>query len=374
MQILKKTNLKAFEKAKKLGPEGVISLIKEKELVGRGGGGFPAGTKWEMVRNAEGNEKYVICNADEGEPGTFKDRLIIEKNPETLVEGIIIAAYAVGAKKAFIYLRGEYESLKKDLEKTIKKVLKAAKPSLEIEVFLGAGSYVCGEETAILSSIEGKRPHPKARPPYPTTYGLFEKPTAINNVETLANVALAIMLDDWNKDLRLYSISGDVEKPGVYEMPLGVKLSEAISLAKPKNKVKAVYFGCFAGCMPYADFKDMELRPETLCKGDCMLGACTIIVVDEIRSIVDTATNVAKFFEFESCGKCTPCREGTMRILAMLENISMGNAKIEDLDTLQELAEVIKDTSFCGLGQTATVHLLNALKYFKKDFEDRIKK
>jgi NADH-quinone oxidoreductase subunit F len=374
MQILKKTNLKAFEKAKKLGPKGVIKLIKEKGLAGRGGAGFPTGTKWEMVRNAEADEKYVICNADEGEPGTFKDRMIIEENPETLVEGILIAAYAVGAKKAFVYLRGEYTCFRNKLNKKIKQVLSNAKSDLEIEIFVGAGAYVCGEETAILASVEGKRGHPKVRPPYPTTYGLFGKPTVINNVETLANVPLAMMLDGWDKDMRLHCISGDVEKPGVYEAPLGEKLFQAIERAKPKNKPKAVYFGCFGGCMPYEKFRDMELRPEKVCEGECMLGSCTLIVADETRSIVDVATNVAKFYEFESCGKCTPCREGTMRVLAMLQNISVGDAKMEDLDTLQELAEVIKETSFCGLGQTATSHVINALKFFRKDFEDRIKK
>ena len=374
MQILTKTNLEAFRKAEKIGPEGVIKLITEKGLSGRGGAGFSAGMKWGMVRKAEGNEKYVICNADEGEPGTFKDRLIIEKNPEILVEGIIIAAYAVGAKKAYIYLRGEYECLKSGLQKAVKDVLSKAKPNLEIEIFEGAGAYICGDETAIISSIEGKRGQPRSRPPYPTTHGLFGKPTAINNVETLANVPLAITMDDWSDKLRLHCISGDVSNPGVFEAPLGIRLSELIAMANPKNKPKAIYFGCFGGCLPYAGREDMELTPDRICGDDCMLGSCSMIVVDETRSMVDMATNIAKFYEFESCGKCTPCREGTMRILNMLENISMGNAKKEDLDTLQELAEVIKETSFCGLGTTATNHLLNALKFFRKDFEDRIKK
>ena len=374
MQITRKTGLKAYHKAKKIGAEGVIKLIKEKGLTGRGGAGFSTGTKWGMVRDAEGDEKYIICNADEGEPGTFKDRLIIEKNPETLIEGILIAAYAIGAKKAFIYLRGEYECLRKGLEKTIKEVLKKAKSNLDIEVFLGAGAYICGEETAIISSIEGLRGQARSKPPYPTTNGLFDKPTIINNVETLANVPLAMIFDEWNKDLRLHSVSGNVEKPGVYEKPLGIKLSELIKLAKPKNKVKAIYFGCFGGCLPYQKFKDIALEPELLCgKGGCMLGSCSLIVVDETKSIVDVATNIAKFYEFESCGKCTPCREGTMRVLHILENISMGKAVKEDIDTLQELAEVVKETSFCGLGQTATVHVLNALKYFRKEFEAKIK-
>ncbi len=374
MQILRKTNLEAWKKAQEIGPEEVINLIKEKGLTGRGGAGFSAGTKWEMARNAEGDEKYLICNADEGEPGTFKDRLIIEKNPEALVEGIIICAYAFGAKKAFIYLRGEYECLREELQKTVDNVLKDAKSDLNIEIFNGAGAYVCGDETAIISSIEGMRGHPRTKPPFPTTVGLFGKPTVINNVETLANVPHAMMFDDWDNNLRLHCISGDVKKPGIYEKPLGIKLSELINLAEPKNTPKAVYFGCFGGCIPYKGNEDMELNPENICGEDCILGACSMIVVDETRSIVDTATNVAKFYEFESCGKCTPCREGTMRILNILQNISLGDAKLEDIDTLQELAEVIKDTSFCGLGQTATHHLLNALKHFRNDFEEKIKK
>lgn len=373
MQILEKTRLKAYEKAKELGFEKLIGVIKEKGLVGRGGAGFSAGKKWEFVRNAEGKEKYVICNADEGEPGTFKDRMIIEKNPETLVEGILIAGLAVGAEKAYIYLRGEYTCLKNNLEKAVKKVLKESGSDMDIEIFMGAGAYICGEETAILSSIEGKRGQPKVRPPYPTTYGLFGKPTSINNVETLTNAALSLAMAEWNKDLRLYCISGDVKKPGVFELPLGTKLKDAVNLAEPKNKPKAVFFGCFGGCVPYSKFKCNSLSPEEVCEYECSLGSCSLIVADETRSIVDISANIAKFYEFESCGKCTPCREGTMRVLAMLENISMGEAEMKDIETLQELAEVIRETSFCGLGQTATVHLINALKYFRKDFTDCIK-
>lgn len=372
MQILTKTSLEAYRKALDMKPEEVIALITQKGLTGRGGAGFPAGAKWKMVRDAGGGEKYLICNADEGEPGTFKDRMIIEQNPETLTEGIMIAAYAMGAGKAYIYLRGEYECLRKGLENAVRETLKKAKSSLEIEIFLGAGSYVCGDETAILSSIEGLRGQPRAKPPFPAEKGLFGKPTAINNVETLTNVPLAMTLIDWKDSLRLHCVSGDVLNPGVFEAPLGTRLSEIIAMAEPKGKPKAVYFGCFGGCMPYEKNKQLELSPKNVCGEDCMLGACTMIVANETRSVVDIATNISKFYEFESCGKCTPCREGTMRILKMLQSISLGKAKPEDLNTLHELAEVIKDTSFCGLGQTSTNHLLNALKYFRKDFEDRI--
>lgn len=374
MQILKKTNLKAYKKAIEIGPLGVIQHLNEKGLIGRAGGGFPTGKKWQIVRDADAYEKYLICNADEGEPGTFKDKFIIENNPELLVEGILIAAATIGVKKSYIYLRGEYSALKKKLEKTIKEVLKKAKSDLEIEVFLGAGAYVCGEETAIIASIEGKRGQARIRPPYPTIEGLFGKPTAINNVETLANVPLAVYDKKWNKDLRLYSISGGVKKPGVYELHLGMKLKDIISKAEPKNKVKAIYFGCSGGCLSYEQYKDIKLCKENVYEGGCSLGSCTLIVVDEKNSILDMATNIAKFYEYESCGRCTPCREGSMRVLQILERLSIGKGTEKDVKLLLDLGEVIKETAFCGLGQTSMNHLLTALHYFKEDFLERIKK
>lgn len=374
MQILEKTELKALEKAKEIGPDGVVKILKDKCLMGRGGAGFPTGIKWEMVKNEQSDEKYFICNADEGEPGTFKDKMILTQNSETLIEGIIIGATTVGAKKAYIYLRGEYDYLEKDLKKVINKVKKKSGSDLDIEIFMGAGAYICGDETAIISSIEGLRGQPRVKPPFPTTNGLFGKPTVINNVETITNVPIALINDQWSDKIRLYSVSGNVSKPGVFEMPIGSKLSDVISLSEPKANPKAIYFGCFGGCLPYERFKDMSLTPENVCEGKCTLGAGSIIVVDENHSIVEVATNIAKFYEFESCGKCTPCREGSLRVLHLLQNISMGNAKLEDIDTLQELAEIIRETSFCGLGQTSTVHLVNALKYFRHEFEEKAKK
>lgn len=370
MQILRKTEGKAYQKAINLGQREVINLIKDKRLVGRGGAGFPTGSKWEMVLNEDSDEKYLICNADEGEPGTFKDKFIIDNNSATLIEGILIAAYAINATKTFIYLRGEYDYLEPKLKKIIKQVKTKLKAKTDIEIIVGAGAYICGDETAILSSIEGYRGQARHKPPFPTVKGLYQKPTVINNVETLANVPLAIEFDDWDANLRLYSLSGDVQKPGIYELPLGTDLCELIKLGQPKNKIKAVYFGCFGGCMPHCKIK---LTPDDICGKDCIHGAGTIIAVDETHSIVDIATNIAKFYEFESCGKCTPCREGTMRILNLLENISLKNADLLDLDTLEELAHVIKDTSFCGLGQTSTNHLITALKFFRPEFEERVK-
>lgn len=368
MQILEKTNLKAYEKAKRIGPRKTINLLKKKGLKGRGGSGFPTGEKWEIVSKEKSKEKYIICNADEGEPGTFKDKFILENNPEIVIEGLLIGAYSINATEAYIYLRGEYEHLEEKLRKLIKNIKKKINSKIKINLIIGQGAYICGDETAIISSIEGKRGEPIKRPPFPTTKGLFGNPTVINNLETLANVPLAILFDKWEVNKVLYSISGDVNKPGVYEEKLGIRLSELIEKAEPKNKVKAVYFGCFGGCIP---FSDIEITSENICGKECMLGAHTIIVVDETHSIPELATIIAKFYEFESCGKCTPCREGTLRVLNILENICMGDAKKEDLDFLQELAKVITETSFCGLGQTSMQHILTALKYFRKEFEEK---
>ena len=371
MQVMEKTLGKAYKKAKKLGSKATIKKLKLKKLIGRGGAGFSTGTKWEFALNEKEKERYIICNADEGEPGTFKDKLILEKNPENVVEGLLIGAETIKAKKAFIYLRGEYEYLSSKIKKAIKKIKTKTKSKIPIKIVIGQGAYICGEETAIMESIANKRPQPLHKPPFPTHKGLYKKPTVLNNVETLANVPLVLTKQDWNPKLRLYSVSGDVKNPGIFEMEMGSKLCDLVKLAKPKNKIKALYFGCFGGCIPYC--KNIKLTSEDLCGKDCAHGAGTIIVVDNTRNIVDIATNVAKFFEFESCGKCTPCREGTMRVLGLLQNISVGNAEKKDLNTLQELAEVIKETSFCGLGQTATTHVINTLKYFRKDFEKKCK-
>jgi NADH-quinone oxidoreductase subunit F len=374
MQILKKTKLLAYKKAKSLGPEKTIKLITEKGLTGRAGGGFPTGKKWEITRNTKEKEKYLICNADEGEPGTFKDRMILEKNPETLIEGIIIAAETIGAKKAYIYLRAEYSSFKKNIEKKISEILKKTRTKTKIEIFSGAGAYICGEETAIISSIEGMRGQAKKRPPYPTVEGLFGKPTVINNVETLTNIPLLINYPDWKKNLRLFSVSGNVSKPGVYELSTEKKLKDLLEIAEPRKRIKAVYFGCSGGCISYKENKEMKLSFEKKCEKNCVLGTNTIIFVEEDKDIVEIATNIAKFYEFESCGKCTPCREGTFHALKILEKISLGKATEEDLENLQDLGEVVTETSFCGLGQVSMKHLLTALKYFKKEFKTKIKK
>ncbi len=369
MQILEKSGLEAWKKAKEMKPEKVISLLNKKGLAGRGGACFPAGTKWEFALNSESDKKYVICNADEGEPGTFKDKYIIINNPETLVEGILIACNTIGAKHAYIYLRREYRYLEKNLTKIIKKIIKKADTDIQIDIVLGAGAYICGEETAIIRSIEGRRGQPYYKPPFPAVEGLFGKPTIINNVETLANVPLAIIKDDWNPNLRLFSLSGNLKNPGIYEMPLGTSLKELIALGKPEKSIKAIYFGCAGGCIPFN--QEWKIDPEFINSTGCMLGSCTMIAVDESQSIVDIVTIIAKFFEYESCGKCTPCREGSMRILSLLEKISLGYANMDDIKLLEELCCVIRDSSLCGLGQSSTMHILTALKNFREEFEEK---
>lgn len=370
MQILRKTNLNGYKQALSLGPKKVIDFIKTKNIVGRGGAAFPTGLKWQFVYNNPGTEKFVICNADEGEPGTFKDRFILVNNPDLVIEGILIASYVINAKKAFIYLRGEYENLIPEIKKSIQRVKNKTKANIEIQIVLGAGAYVCGEETAIMESIEGNRPHVREKPPFPTKAGLYNKPTLLNNVETLADVALSLAFDDCDVNLKLFSLSGNVSKPGVYELPSDVRLSKLIKLGEPKHKIKAVYFGCFGGCVPYYD---IELTTENVCRLGAMLGSGTIIAVDEKHSIPNVATNIAKFYEFESCGKCTPCREGTKRILEILERITLGKGKLKDLDALEDISDVMRETSACGLGKSASNHLVNALKFFRNEFEDLIK-
>ncbi len=365
MKILKKTNLQAWKKVTKLGPDVTIELLKKKGLTGRGGACFLTGMKWELTKKAKGSERFVICNADEGEPGTFKDKLILENAPENVIEGILIAAYCIGSKQAYIYLRGEYHYLKDNLEKTIKEILKETKSKLKIDIIEGAGAYICGDETAIISSIENKRGYPHFKPPYPPQKGLFDKPTTINNVETLTNVPLALTDKKWNDDLRLFSLSGDVSKPGVYEIEINTKLGEIAKLAKAKAP-KAIYFGAAGGCIPYSP--NFVVNTDHVCKEDAMLGACSLIFVNEKRSMLDLAINIAQFFVHESCGKCTPCREGNVHILRLLKKIKSGKSSKNDLALLGKLSIIIRDTSLCGLGQSCTNHILTALKYFKKDF------
>ena len=371
-QILWKTGMKALAKAKELGPDATLSLLEQKKLMGRGGAAFLTAGKWKRSKDAPADEKFVICNADEGEPGTFKDRFILMRNAETMIEGILIAAYVVGAKRCFIYLRGEYEYLLPKLQRQVNAVLAKANNGVTIEIVLGAGAYICGEQTALIQSIMGFRGHATYRPPNPTLCGLWGKPTVINNVETLTCAAQAILYDEWDCNLRLFSLSGNVEKPGVYELPIGVKMSGIIKIARPKNKLKAMSFGCFGGIMPVNP--EMAVTPDAICAHNCQHGAFSIILIDEKQNVVDVSQSIARFYTYESCGKCTPCREGNVRVLNLINKVREGKAVEADLTTLRELAQHINETSLCGLGQSSGNHVLTSLQHFKADYEAYMKK
>ncbi|MDP7179987.1 MAG: NADH-ubiquinone oxidoreductase-F iron-sulfur binding region domain-containing protein [Candidatus Woesearchaeota archaeon] len=366
MKILEKSSLQAWKKVKKLGPDKTIALLKKKGLTGRGGAGFSTGLKWELTRKTKADERFIICNADEGEPGTFKDKLLLEEAPENIIEGILIAAYCIKAKQAYIYLRGEYISLKQKLESTISNLVRNSK--IKIDIIQGAGAYICGDETAIISSIENKRGYPHFKPPYPPQKGLYGKPTVINNVETLANVPLALTKKDWSDNLRLFSISGDVSKPGVYELKINSKLGQIAKLAKAKSP-KAVYFGAAGGLIPYKP--NLIINSENICKEEASLGSCSLIFVSKSRNILDLALNISQFFKHESCGKCTPCREGNVHVLKLLEKIKTNQASKQDIELLEKLSKTIRDTALCGLGQSCTNHVLTALNQFNKEFKTK---
>lgn len=372
MQIDTKTDFRSFDSAIKLKPAKLIEKIKKSGLKGRGGAGFPTGLKFEFTAKEKNENKILICNADEGEPGTFKDRYIIYHNPDLLIEGIAIAAYAIGAKRAYIYLRIEYDYLKEKLEKAIKKRKKHFdKINLKLDIFEGAGAYVCGDETAILNSIEGKRGEPRNKPPFPAQHGVWGLPTCIDNVATLANIPLILQDKPKWQELYLFSLSGNLQRPGVYESKKGIKAKELIQKGEPSEKIKALFFGAAGGCVPYSD--NLILDDDSIKKKGAMLGSCTIIAISKSQSIPQICKNIAQFFVHESCGKCTPCREGNYRQLQLLEKICAGEATKQDLVLLEELATMINTTSFCGLGKASNTHILTALKYFKKEFEDLCK-
>ncbi|MFH1248736.1 MAG: NADH-ubiquinone oxidoreductase-F iron-sulfur binding region domain-containing protein [archaeon] len=371
MQILRETNLQALSKAKEIGKKEVLEILEKKVLVGRGGANFPISKKWRNSLNVKSSKRYLICNADEGEPGTFKDKFILRNNPSTLIEGILIACYVLDVKRAFIYLRGEYSYLRQELELKIKEIVKKSGMDVKIDIVRGCGAYICGEETAIIQSIMGYRGNAMYKPPYPAIEGLWGKPTVINNVETLTCIPQALLYDDWNPNIRLFSISGDVKHPGVYEWELGVKVQTILDSVKPKEEIKAVSFGCFGGVMPL--HKTGQINSQTICREECHHGAFSMIFIGKSRNIVDICTSIAKFYTYESCGKCTPCREGTIRIVNILKKIRGGKADSHDLLRLNEMAHHIQDTSLCGLGQSCGNHIITSLEHFKKDYEKFLK-
>jgi len=374
---IEKDGFKALGKARKMAPEEVISQVKASRLMGRGGAGFPCGVKWELARKAPGDEKFVICNADEGEVGTFKDRYIIEYDPFGLIEGIAIASYAIGARIAYIYLRGEYHFLRDHLAGAYDQVRqKGYLDGLDIEIREGAGSYICGEESALMNSIEGKRGEARFRPPFPPTSGLFAKPTIINNVETLMNIPPIISKGaSWFAEIgtkestgtKVFSVSGDIQRPGVYELVMGSRLSEVVSELAGAKEVKMVQVGGATGGIIPGSMIDTPLSYETV------LGSGAITVFDNTRDVIDFIYRTMEFLSEESCGKCAPCREGTEVMVEILERLTKGEGVQEDIGVLEELSNVMMLSSLCGLGQAAPIPMLDTLKYFRNDYENRIK-
>ncbi|UCE33353.1 MAG: NADH-quinone oxidoreductase subunit F [Deltaproteobacteria bacterium] len=374
---LKRDGFKALAAARKMAPEEVISQVKASKLKGRGGAGFPCGVKWELARKAPGKEKFIICNADEGEVGTFKDRYIIQHDPFGLIEGLAIAAHAIGANKAYIYLRGEYHFLLDLLTSACDQVRqKGYLDGLDIEIREGAGSYICGEESALMNSIEGKRPEARYRPPFPPSKGLWEKPTVINNVETLMNIPPIIsqgaswfagMGTEESTGTKVFSVSGDVQRPGVYEVVMGSSLNEVVTELAGAIEVKMVQVGGATGGIVPASMIETPLSYETV------LGSGAITVFDTTRDVIDFVYRTMEFLSEESCGKCTPCREGTEVMVEILERLTKGEGVHEDIGVLEELSSVMMLSSLCGLGQAAPIPVLDTLKYFRNDYENRIK-
>jgi NADH-quinone oxidoreductase subunit F/NAD(P)H dehydrogenase (quinone)/NADP-reducing hydrogenase subunit HndC len=384
----------AAKALKEMTPEQIIEEMKISGLRGRGGAGFPTGLKWEFASKSPGDVKYVLCNADEGDPGAFMDRSILEADPHAVLEGMIIAAKAINAHQGYIYARTEYPLAVRRLGIAIEQArqygllgedILGSGFDFDIDVYQGAGAFVCGEETALMRSIEGKRGMPRPRPPFPAHKGLWEKPTVLNNVETFSNVS-QIMLNggEWyasvgtetSKGTKVFALSGDVSNIGLVEVPMGTSLRTIIfdiggGIPK-KKKFKAVQLGGpSGGCVPEQHL-DTPVDYEEIAKVGAIMGSGGVIVMDENTCMVDMARFFMDFVQDESCGKCTPCREGTRRVLQILEKICDGKGEPEDIDTLGLLSGVIKEASLCGLGQTGPNPVLSTLRYFKDEYDAHI--
>lgn len=376
----------ALEKARKMKPMDVIEEVKKSGLRGRGGAGFKTGLKWFFSHNIEADEKFVICNADEGEPGTFKDRVIMEEDPHNLLEGMAICGHAIGSKKGYIYLRGEYSFMLEFLNNAIAQAKdKGILGDFDIEVRLGAGAYVCGEELALIESIEGGRGEPRFKPPYPPVSGLWGKPTIVNNVETFASIPPIIEKGgDWYAAIgasgypgtKVLSLSGDVVNPVVVEVPTDVTIREVIfehgGGMKDGSKFKAVQVGGTSGAFMPESLLDTAIDFDSMQKAGATLGSGAVFVVNETRDLVDVVARISKFFAHESCGKCTPCREGTFRMQEMLDNINAGKGKEADFEQITRLGIVMEKACLCGCGQAAPSPVLSTLIHFKKDYQEKL--
>ena len=375
-------------------PNGVIHRITESGLRGRGGGGYPTGLKWGTVAKASGDLKYVVCNGDEGDPGAFMDRSVMEGDPHRVIEGMAIAAYAAGASKGFIYVRAEYPVAVSRLTTALREARRRGLLgsgicnttfNFDIEIRLGAGAFVCGEETALLASIEGRRGTPKPRPPYPAVSGLWGKPTLINNVETYANIAPIVrnggkwffnMGSERSKGTKVFALTGRIKNTGLIEVPLGIKLWEIIDVigggVPGGHKLKAIQTGGpSGGCIP-ANMMGLGVSYDALMAAGSIMGSGGMIVMDDTSCMVNVARFFVEFCMTESCGKCIPCRAGTAQMYTLLTRICEGTGTMDDLELLIELCDTVKETSLCGLGQTAPNPVLSTLKYFKNEYLEHI--
>ena len=376
-------------------PDAVVDTIEKSGLRGRGGGGFPTGRKWRFTAANKGGKSYVVCNGDEGDPGAFMDRSIMEGDPHKLLEGMAIAAYAIGADEGYIYVRAEYPLAIKRLRKAIAdaearnflgKNIMGSDFSFDLHIKEGAGAFVCGEETALIASIEGERGMPRPKPPFPANKGLFGRPTLINNVETLANVPV-IMLNgaDWfaqmgtetSKGTKTFALTGEVNNTGLIEVPMGTTLREIVfdigGGIRNGKKFKAVQIGGPSGGCLTEEHLDLPMDYDNLIKAGAMVGSGGLVVMAEDTCIVEVARFFMNFTQNESCGKCVPCREGTKNMLKILEKIVAGKGEMSDLDLLEDLAQAVKDGSLCGLGKTAPNPVLSTLKYFRDEYIAHIK-
>jgi NADH-quinone oxidoreductase subunit F len=383
-----------FQRALTLEPEAVIEEVLRSGLRGRGGAGFPTGQKWRFARQAAGSPKYLICNADEGDPGAFMDRSVLEGDPHSVLEGMLVAAYAIGASEGYVYVRSEYPLALQRLTVALKQMrdcgllgdnILDSGFSFDIRIKEGAGAFVCGEETAMIASLEGKRGMPNPRPPFPAQSGLWGKPTNINNVETFANVpAILLRGADWfasygtekSKGTKTFSLAGKVKRGGLIEVPMGMTLGQVIFDVGggiiDDCGFKAVQTGGpSGGCLP-ARLADLPIEYESLAQAGSIMGSGGLVVLDDKTCIVDIARYFLAFTQKESCGKCPPCRLGTKQMLAILEDICAGSGRPADLELLAELAQVVKSSSLCGLGQTAPNPVLSTLDYFRDEYDAHI--
>ena len=375
-------------------PDDVIKVISDSGLRGRGGAGFPTGTKWKFAKASKNDVKYVCCNADEGDPGAFMDRSVLEGDPHVVIEAMAIAAYAIGSNQGYVYIRAEYPIAVQRLRKAIEqaraygllgKNIFGTDFSFDLDIRLGAGAFVCGEETALMTSIEGKRGAPRPRPPFPAVKGLFAKPTILNNVETYANVPRIILNGaDWfasmgtekSKGTKVFAVGGKIINTGLVEVPMGTTLREVVydiggGIPNGKKFKAAQTGGPSGGCIP-AEHLDVPIDYDNLIAIGSMMGSGGLIVMDEDNCMVDIAKFFLEFTVDESCGKCTPCRVGCKRLLELLTKVTDGTATMDDLDEMEKLCYYIKDNALCGLGQTAPNPVLSTLKYFRHEYEEHI--